>query len=527
MLDATVESPEDLIALIRQNGLGSDMEIVERIDRALDQTTDDADLGSLYVARALALQCQGNASAPAAAARNAVPHLVAAGDMETAAFASAMSAVFLDQSGASIAAVDHAVDALVMLGDLGPTSEDGPMKIEGVRAALALSGFFMRLSAFDLAVATAQRAFEGGLLIEGFSMDSVALSVGYLTVESAHVTEDDDLRETSLELAYRSIDWLEANGFDDSSRTLLGKGLRAETRHILGRSSCDLELDGDAHLYDDTRADLVAWHQMVRGTSAQFRGDPEAAIALFDLSIPGLEASSDDHCLVRALRGRSQARALAGDFAGAFADASDLAERVRGWQIAQVGRLAFQLARRADLERSTTELRNTAQRLADDIARDATTGVNSRRWLEGRLDELAATDLSGSTIMCDIDHFKSVNDTYGHHIGDDVLRQFGMLLHDVAGNADIARFGGEEFVVVLHDPEPSTGVDVAERIRAATENHDWSTLAEGLGLTVSCGVVHGPLRNVRPMLIAADVALLDAKRGGRNRVMAPLQTPTC
>lgn len=519
------ESPADLIASIRRNGLGSDLSIVERIDRALDLTTDDADLGSLYVARALALQGQGSAAGPAAAARNAVPHLVAAGEMETAAFAAAMAAVFLDQSGESISAVDHAVDALVMLGDLGTTSADGPMKTEGVRAALALSGFFMRLSAFDLAVGTARRAFEGGRLIEDIPMDAVAFSAGYLAIEGAHVTTDEMTRNLYLSEAYVAIDWLLDHGVDDVSRVLLANGLTAEARHVLGKPSGDLELDAATSLYVDAAADLVAWHQLVRGASAQLRGDPEGAIALFDLAIPGLEASSDDHCLVRALRGRSQARALAGDFAGAFADASDLAERVRGWQVAQVGRLAFQLARRADLERSTTELRETAARLAADIAQDATTGVNSRRWLERRFDELATTDLSGSAVMCDIDRFKSVNDTYGHHIGDDVLRQFGKLLYDVSDGADIARFGGEEFVVLLAGTDPYTGILIAERIRSATERYDWSTIVPGLHLTVSCGVVHGPMRDIRSLLIEADAALLDAKRSGRNRVMSPSRTP--
>lgn len=519
----TSESPADLIASIRSNGLGSDLSIVERIDRALDLTTDHGDLGSLYVARALALQGQGSAAGPAAAARNAVPHLVAAGEMETAAFAAAMAAVFLDQSGESISAVDHAVDALVMLGDLGTASADGPMKTEGVRAALALSGFFMRLSAFDLAIGTARRAFEGGRLIDDVPMDAVAFSSGYLAIEGAHVTDDEMTRNLYLSEAYVAIDWLLAHGVDDVSRILLANGLTAEARHVLGKPSGDLELDAATSLYADAAADLVAWHQLVRGASAQLRGDPEAATALFDQAIPGLEASSDDHCLVRALRGRSQARALAGDFAGAFADASDLAERVRRWQVSQVGRLAFQLARRADLERSTTELRATAARLADDIDQDATTGVNSRRWLERRFDELAATNLPGSAVMCDIDRFKSVNDTYGHHIGDDVLRRFGKLLHEVSDGADIARFGGEEFVVILAGADPYTGILIAERIRAATEAHDWSDIAEGLQLTVSCGVAHGPMSDIRSTLIEADAALLDAKRGGRNRVMSPVR----
>ena len=513
------ETPADLIALIRSKSLAIDLAIVERIDRAIDRTTDDHDLGQLHLARALALQGRGSAAAPAAAARNAVPHLVASGEIETAAFASAIAAVYLDQSDEPIAAVDHAVDALVMLGNV-KSIDSGRLELEGVRAALALAGFFTRLSAFDLAVDAAGRAFQSARLLHDVPIDNVAYTAGYVTVEGAHVTDDPLDRANYLVNVEAMIAWLETNGIDEVSRTMLANGLRAEARHVMSQDSTDLDLDAAVDLYDVAAPDLVAWHQLVRGASAQIRGDAESAIRLFDEAIPGLEASSDNHCLVRALRGRSESKAHAGDLAGALVDATDLAERTRSWQVAQVGRLAYQLARRADLERSTTELRRTAERLTKDIERDATTGVNSRRWLERRLDEIAGSDGYGSALMCDIDRFKSVNDTYGHHVGDDTLRSFGVLLAETVGHADIARFGGEEFAIILSDDDEATGLIVAERLRVAAAQKNWDDIAPGLDLTISCGVAFGPLSNVRALLVAADEALLDAKRRGRNRVVA-------
>lgn len=515
-------TPTEWIALVRAQGLGCDQAIVEQIDQALAAADDDHDVGLLHVARALALQCRGDATEPAAAARDAVPHLVAAGEMQTAAFASAMAAVFLDQSGEPVVAADHAVDALVMLGDIGSDSFARRLDVDGVRAALALSGFFMRLSAFDLAVGIAQRAFQSGLVIDGIPIDTLAYSAGYLAVEGAHVTDDDDTRERYVALALQNIEWLERSGTDDVSRIMLSGGLRAEALHAQGNDSTHLDLDAATSLYDDASPDFVAWHQLVRGESAHRQGDARSSIELFDQAIPGLEASSDNHCLVRALRSRAEARAAVGDFAGAYADATDLAERTRRWQVDQVGRLAFQLARRADLERLSTELRITAARLADDIDSDATTGVRSRRWLERRLDELTASDGCGLAMMCDIDHFKTVNDTYGHHVGDDVLFEFGRLLRRVAGDADVARFGGEEFVIVLRSDDPTAGSDVAERLRCAVEEHDWDHIAPGLRLTISCGATFGNLRDLRALLIAADDALLDAKHRGRNLVVSPL-----
>jgi len=517
------ETPTQLVALIRNQNLSVDPTILERIDRAIDRASDDETLGDLYIARALALQGQGSAAPQAAAARNAIPHLVAAGTMESAAFASAIAAVYLDQIGEPSAAVDHAVDALVMLADADDTTS-GLLEVDGVRAALALAGFFMRLSAFGLAVDTAQQAFRSSRLLSGFPIDFKAYSAGYIAVEGAHVTNDMETRAEYLAAAEETADWLRTYGVDDSSRTMLANGLFAEIRHVRGEDSSDLELDDAETFYDVAAKDLVAWHQLVRGASAQLRGDADAAIALYDAALPGLEASSDDHCIVRALRGRSQSKALVGDLAGALEDAMSLAERTRRWQIDNVGRLAAQLARRADLERSTIALRTTAARLTNDIEHDATTGVNSRRWLERRLDEIATSKGYGSTLMCDIDQFKSVNDTYGHHIGDDALRAFGVLLTHTIGHADMARFGGEEFAIILSDGNEMSATLVAERVRAAVEQHDWDVIAPGLALTISCGVAFGRLSNVRGLLVAADEALLDAKRRGRNRVVSAFST---
>jgi hypothetical protein len=192
--ERAAETPADLIALVPSNCLSWGPEIVERNDHAIGRTDDDHNLGSLYIARALALQGRGNASAPAAAAHNAVPHLVAAGVMQTAAFASAMAAVFLDQSGEPIAAINHAVDAPVVLGHLDIEPTETQLIQDGARAALALSGFFLRLSAFDRAVSTAERAFQSGRVIEGVPLDPHAHTAGYVAVEAAHVIEDEATR---------------------------------------------------------------------------------------------------------------------------------------------------------------------------------------------------------------------------------------------------------------------------------------------------------------------------------------------
>ncbi len=336
-----VDGPESLLDLVRRRGLSVQDSVVERIDAVIERTADHGDLGSLFTTRAIALQGQGDASESADAAGRAVAFLVSAGRIEDAAFSSALAAIFLDQSGKPIDAIDRAVDALVMLEEIDTTAADGRLAVAGVRAALALSGFFMRLSAFDLAVELGRRAFVAGEL-DGVPFDSIAYSFGYICAEAANVTDDVAKRKQYVDDAVAAADWLAIHGLNEVSRSMLAGGLRAETHHLAGRSSSGLA--DCEHLYDDAADDLVAWHRLVRGTDALLDGRHDDSIALLDAAIPGLEASSDNHCVVRALRCRSQARVLAGDFAGAFEDATDLAERVRGWQVAQVGRLAHQLA---------------------------------------------------------------------------------------------------------------------------------------------------------------------------------------
>lgn len=516
------DTPELLAAEQRAAGIRHNRSLAARIDAAIERTTDPGDLGALYTTRALALQGQGDASASAASALEAVRHFVIAGRMHEAANAAAMAAVFLDQVGDAATAVELAVEALVMLGDGDITADEVPLDIHGVRAALALCGFFLRQSAFDIAVGMGRRAFEGCKHLDDGPIDPVAFSFGYLAVEAANVTGDPIVRDQNIAYVHEVIDWLDLHGVDSPGRTLLLSALRAEVLHVQGETSESLQLAAAAVIYPDAPADLVAWHRLVRGVSALLDGRPHEAIDQLDAALPGLEDSSDNHCVVRALRARSEAFAVIGDHRRAYADALDLADRTRRWQIDQVGHLADQLARRAELERSSTELRETASRLTDDINHDTTTGIYSRYWLERHFDELGERSGRGSVIMCDIDWFKSVNDTYGHHVGDIALRHFAQLLEQISNSLAgcvSARFGGEEFVTLVHGASPATGAQIAEEIRTVVETHDWTTVTPGLQLSVSCGIASGPLSDVRELLQRADLALLAAKRQGRNRVI--------
>ena len=183
------------------------------------------------------------------------------------------------------------------------------------------------------------------------------------------------------------------------------------------------------------------------------------------------------------------------------------------------------ITERARTEREVLALQ---AQLREQSIHDALTGLYNRRHLEATLErELArATRMSKplSIVMVDLDHFKSVNDRLGHPAGDEVLRSFGALLTDQFRTDDIScRYGGEEFLVVMPGCAEGAAIDLAERLRRATEASAIACGAEAIRMTVSSGVATFPRhgRTAAELIKAADTALYGAKAAGRNRVGVP------
>jgi diguanylate cyclase (GGDEF)-like protein len=123
--------------------------------------------------------------------------------------------------------------------------------------------------------------------------------------------------------------------------------------------------------------------------------------------------------------------------------------------------------------------------------------------------------------LCDIDDFKSVNDTYGHAVGDRVLKAVGRLLKASIREQDlVARYGGEEFIAMLPDAPAATARGICERMRVAVEEHDWTPIAPGLRVTLSFGVSSDPnVKHHERLISVADELLYQAKAAGKNRVV--------
>ena len=123
--------------------------------------------------------------------------------------------------------------------------------------------------------------------------------------------------------------------------------------------------------------------------------------------------------------------------------------------------------------------------------------------------------------MFDIDHFKRINDTYGHSAGDDVIRAVADLISQEIRNTDkFARFGGEEFVLLLRETDAVIAADLAERLREKVADLRVPTGGRDITLTVSvgCAVADETGRDVEDFIQRADEALYAAKAAGRNRV---------
>ncbi|MEA3346816.1 MAG: GGDEF domain-containing protein, partial [Candidatus Auribacterota bacterium] len=126
-----------------------------------------------------------------------------------------------------------------------------------------------------------------------------------------------------------------------------------------------------------------------------------------------------------------------------------------------------------------------------------------------------------SFLMVDIDHFKRYNDTYGHLVGDILLKDLAFVLKDRARQGDLlGRYGGEEFCIALPDTSKESAHKVAERIRIRTMKHDFLVQQEKMDLTISIGVASSPddAKDAKGLIALADKALYNAKEGGRNQI---------
>ncbi|MFG6414302.1 diguanylate cyclase [Roseateles sp. DC23W] len=271
---------------------------------------------------------------------------------------------------------------------------------------------------------------------------------------------------------------------------------------------------------------LADWHLA--------QAQPEPALELALGVIKEMGAIRQQQTLIRARRSAYRACRALGRFEQALQhlevaereERRDLTKKMRAQSELFVSRAeAQQVQWQADDARlEAQQQRQRAAEAAASAERDPLTGLGNRRHLERRCAELlpaAQRELRPLALaQLDIDHFKSINDRFGHATGDRVLTLLAQLLQDGMRASDVVvRQGGEEFVIVLPDTDLSAATDVCERLRERVATHPWSQLGgPDWQVTVSIGLATAPPYELAPLLETADAALYRAKRGGRNRL---------
>lgn len=278
-----------------------------------------------------------------------------------------------------------------------------------------------------------------------------------------------------------------------------------------------------------------------RHHAVTIEADPHAALARamkdpFDLVLVSLALEGFDGLrLCSQLRSLDSARAMP---VMMIADEHDRDRVIRGLDFGVhdylmrpvdrnelVARVRTQMRRR----RFSDTLRSAVQTSMELAVTDGLTGLHNRRYLDSHLgalfDEAARRNRPVAALMLDIDRFKAINDTHGHEAGDEVLRAFAARIRTHTRGVDIvARYGGEEVVIILPDAETEEAHLIAERIRERVEAMPFAIQRDSrsVSVTVSIGVAWRRREDTGPadMLKRADLALYQAKRSGRNRVEA-------
>lgn len=190
----------------------------------------------------------------------------------------------------------------------------------------------------------------------------------------------------------------------------------------------------------------------------------------------------------------------------------------------EISHVAIQVNDVSEIARSKTHLKETNHHLSEISRRDGLTGLLNRAfWEQSFKEEFARLQLQESVstlVIFDIDHFKKVNDTYGHHAGDEVIRRTSAILRKTARGSDLCgRFGGEEFTVLLPNTTADQAYYFSERLRKRIEQETVCVDQGEIRYTISLGVCEfrQPFSSHTQWLQSADDALYRSKGAGRNR----------
>ncbi|HWG26215.1 GGDEF domain-containing protein [Actinospica sp.] len=296
-------------------------------------------------------------------------------------------------------------------------------------------------------------------------------------------------RLTAQDLIVMEVPYL---GYAMARYAALGGRIEADARPLLG-------------LEHEHFPEAVELRQLGLAALAVAEGRPDEALELLE------NARTTQTRLGRAEvpRLRALAHIAEGDFAAAHA-----ADREVTYLLARAADRVYDLfvdgiTARLDFD----ELRRNVSRYADEAQTDPLTGLPNRRHLESYVAELIGRGVHGVLGVADLDGFKQVNTVHGHLIGDEVLEQVAAILARALRRGDfLARYGGDEFVIVLPGAGMAEAREVVARLSAAVAANDWSSLAPETPVTLTLGLASLGGQDLAEAFHAADLLVLEAKR---------------
>ena len=272
-----------------------------------------------------------------------------------------------------------------------------------------------------------------------------------------------------------------------------------------------------------------AWQLRVlcnRGDWHLARGEPALARELLQRVESVIGQVSSSPTLMRLHHALYEANLQLGDLAATLEHLTQFHNLYRRRATKQLKAQSRMLVSRVEVESALQEAqrqRHLAAAMEEHALHDPLTGIGNRRLvardLPALLSDCARHARPVTMALLDIDHFKTINDRFGHAVGDKVLAEVGEVLRRSTRGVDmLARIGGEEFLLVMPDTSVPIALEVCQRLRAAGQAVVWGELAAGLAVTWSVGLAEAPAYDHEALYARADAALYQSKAAGRDRV---------
>jgi len=520
-------SPDALRALRSRASLAASAEERARcladIERALARATGPAESAHLLMCRSHLHANQWETRKVVADALAAMQLFEEAGEVDGALDAASACAAYAARLGDLSLASELATKCIVGLSLLTDDALRSEVTNRLGMFCLWFHDYDLAIEQFEVSLSAAERCGNQRFVCrELYNLASTLLLAVYL---DPGPKQGDDQRTSSrtarLAYAERTIRRLAAGSNSELVAWAGTHRLQAHLVYEQGHAEEAFQMLREAH------ADLPTevWEEgkydfdLLEARCLRALGRPAEAIAAAKRATEAVKLGGDEQEITVALRELVAAEQEAGQLEAALAHAVELSQRMSAVHRDQIAQVVKQVWVRAatELERSRLEVQTAAAiQFAEE---DALTRVGNRRLLERFLAGPANDYHDLAFLMVDIDHFKQINDTFGHEVGDHVLRALGQLLAtEPRAGQIVVRYGGEEFVLALPSVELGAARNFAERIRLKIESYPWETLALMLRVTVSIGVSCGPVASWQSVLAAADRGLYVAKRRGRNQV---------